>query len=42
MSYTHLSLEERYVIFHLVHFNLNNSEIARRLKRSPNTTMPLS
>jgi len=37
MSYTHLSREERYVIYHLVHFDLSNREIARRLQRAPST-----
>ena len=37
MSYTHLSREERYVIYHLVLFDLSNCEIARRLNRSPST-----
>jgi len=33
MSYTHLSLEERYVIYHLVLYGLSLREIGRRLKR---------
>jgi len=37
MSYKHLSREERYVIYHLVHFRLTNTEIARRLNRSVST-----
>jgi len=37
MSYTHLSREERYGIYHRVHFDLSNREIARRLQRSPST-----
>ena len=37
MSYTHLRREERYVIYHLVHYGLTNCEIARKLGRSPST-----
>jgi IS30 family transposase len=33
MSYTHLSLEERYVIYHLVLYGLSLREIGRRLNR---------
>ena len=37
MSYTHITLQERYVIAHLKSFKLSLREIARRLKRSPST-----
>lgn len=37
MSYTHLTLHERYVIHHLVLYRLSLREIARRLKRAPST-----
>jgi hypothetical protein len=33
MSYTHLTLEERYVIYHLVLYGLTLREIGRRLNR---------
>jgi IS30 family transposase len=33
MSYCHLSIEERYVIFHLVLYGLNLRQIGRRLQR---------
>lgn len=37
MSYQHLSAHERYVIFILTQYGLNQAEIARRLGRSPST-----
>ena len=37
MSYTHLTLQERYVIHHLLLYRLSLREIARRLSRSPST-----
>ena len=37
MSYTHLTLHERYVIHHLILYRLSIREVARRLKRSPST-----
>ena len=37
MSYAHLSLEERYVIYHLVLYGLSYREIGRRLNRHHTT-----
>ena len=37
MSYCHLSSEERYVISHLVLYDLSLREIGRRLKRNAST-----
>jgi len=37
MAYTHLTLKERYVIYHLQLFRLSIREIARRLQRSHTT-----
>jgi len=37
VSYVHLTLQERYVIHHLVLYRLSMREIARRLQRSPST-----
>lgn len=37
MSYVHLTLQERYVIHHLVLYRLSIREIAQRLQRSPST-----
>jgi len=37
VSYVHLTLQERYVIHHLVLYRLSIREIARRLQRSPST-----
>lgn len=37
MSYVHLTLQERYVIHHLVLYGLSLREIGRRLHRSPST-----
>lgn len=39
MSYSHLGLEERYVISHLVSYGLSYREIGRRLGRSHSTIM---
>jgi len=33
MSYSHLTLQERYVIYHLVLYGLSYREIGRRLNR---------
>ena len=37
MSYLHLTLQERYVIYHLVLYGLSYREIGRRLKRHHTT-----
>jgi IS30 family transposase len=37
MSYSHLTLQERYVIYHLVLFDLSFREIGRRLNRHHTT-----
>jgi len=37
MSYSHLTLQERYVIYHLTLFGLSVREITRRLERSAST-----
>ena len=52
MSYIHLTLEERYVIYHLVLYGLSLREIGRRLNRhhmtisrevkTQNTSSPVS
>ena len=38
MSYAHLTLQERYVIYHLVLYGLSYREIGRRLNRHHTTT----
>ncbi len=37
MSYSHLTLQERYVIYHLVLYGLSCREIGRRLNRHHTT-----